>query len=155
MTEWADAGDEELPLTEAAIPPSPARSLRYAMLWYSAVNLAIGLPLMLVPVEFLRLIGVDDAGAVELGGLRWVGAMLVAWGVAALLIVARPAGRAYFVTAGALQMTFGAGALLYSSIVEEQLGSLWFHTLLTVVFVGTALYLWIVRFRAKEAFVIS
>jgi len=111
------------------------------------------LPLMLVPVEFLRLVGVDDAAAVALGGgLRWIGAMLVAWAVAGMTIVARPGGRAYFVTAGALQMPFGAGALIYSSVTEEQLGSLWFHTLVTVLFVATAVYLWVARFRAREAF---
>lgn len=146
-----EGGPEEL---SGVIPGSDraAASLRWAMLWYIAVNLAIGLPLMLVPVEFLRLIGVDNATAVELGGLRWVGAMLVAWAVAGMLLVARPGGRAYFVTAGALQMTFGAGALIYSSLVEEQLGSLWFHTLVTVLFVGTAVYLWVARFRARDAF---
>jgi hypothetical protein len=151
MTEWADAGEEEpLPAVESALDRSS--SLRWAMVWYIAVNLAIGLPLLLVPVEFLRLIGVDDATAVALGGLRWVGAMLVAWAVAGMLLVARPGGRAYFVTAGALQMTFGAAALIYSSLVEEQLGSLWFHTLVTVLFVGTAVYLWVARFRARAAF---
>jgi hypothetical protein len=152
MTGWDDG--EQLPgeAVELAPPRDHAASLRWAMLWYIAVNLAIGLPLMLVPVEFLRLIGVDDATAAELGGLRWVGAMLVAWAVAGLTIVARPAGRGYFVTAGALQMSFGAGALLYSSVVEEQVGDLWFHTLITVVFVGTAVYLWVARFRAKAAF---
>ena len=155
MTEWADAADDDSLFEESPGPPAvPSRSgiLRWAMLWYVAVNLAVGLPLLLIPVQFLSLIGVDDATAIALGGLRWVGAMLVAWAVAALMIVARPAGRAYFVTAGALQMTFGAGALLYSSFAEEQLASLWFHTLITVVFVGTAIYLWVARFRAKEAF---
>jgi len=155
MTEWADGADDEAAPYESPeplTPPSRGGILRWAMLWYVAVNLAIGLPLLLIPVQFLSLIGVDDATAVALGGLRWVGAMLVAWAVAALMIVARPAGRAYFVTAGALQMTFGAAALLYSSFVDEQLASLWFHTLITVVFVGTAIYLWVARFRAKEAF---
>jgi len=154
MTEWAD-GLEDEPTPEESTetqPSSRSGTLRWAMLWYVAVNLAIGLPLMLFPVQFLSLIGVDDATADELGGMRWIGAMLVAWAIAALLVVARPGGRAYFVTAGALQMTFGAGALVYSSIVNEQLASLWFHTLITVVFVGTALYLWVVRYRAKEAF---
>ena len=155
MTEWADAADDDSLFEESSGPPAvPSRSgtLRWAMLWYVAVNLAVGLPLLLIPVRFLSLIGVDDATAIALGGLRWVGAMLVAWAVAALMIVARPAGRAYFVTGGALQMTFGAAALLYSSFAEEQLASLWFHTLITVVFVGTAIYLWVARFRAKEAF---
>jgi hypothetical protein len=155
MTEWADGADDLAASEESSEPPTASSRggiLRWAMLWYVAVNLAIGLPLLLIPVQFLSLIGVDDATAVALGGLRWVGAMLVAWAVAALMIVARPAGRAYFVTAGALQMTFGAAALLYSSFVDEQLASLWFHTLITVVFVGTAIYLWVARFRAKEAF---
>ncbi len=153
MTGWDDdAAGDEVPLDDAyqALPARRgAGTLRWAMLWYIAVNLALGIPLMLFPVEFLGLIGLDDATATALGGLRWVGAMLVAWAVAGLLILARPGGRAYFVTAGALQMTFGAGALLYSSITEEQLASLWFHTLLTVVFVGTAIYLWVARLSAK------
>ena len=154
MTEWDDLAGDDRPLEaiDPAPPPDRARSLRWAMLWYIAVNLAIGLPLMLVPVEFLRLVGVDDATAVALGGLRWIGAMLVAWAVAGMIIVARPGGRAYFVTAGALQMSFGAGALIYSSVTEEQLGSLWFHTLVTVLFVASAVYLWVARFRAREAF---
>jgi hypothetical protein len=155
MTEWADGAEDLAASEESSEPPTASGRggiLRWAMLWYVAVNLAIGLPLLLIPVQFLSLIGVDDATAVALGGLRWVGAMLVAWAVAALMIVARPAGRAYFVTAGALQMTFGAAALLYSSFVDEQLASLWFHTLITVIFVGTAIYLWVARFRAKEAF---
>lgn len=154
MTEWDDSSGVELPLEDIAPaqPPDRTSSLRWAMLWYIAVNLAIGLPLMLAPVEFLRLVGVDDATAIAFGGLRWVGAMLVAWAVAGMIIVARPGGRAYFVTAGALQMTFGAGALIYSSVTEEQLGSLWFHTLVTVLFVASAVYLWVARFRAREAF---
>jgi hypothetical protein len=156
MTEWGDAVADEPFDVEPAPRESGAGILRWAMLWYVFVNLAIGVPLMLFPERFLKLIGVDDAIAVELGGgLRWVGAMLVAWAVAALIIVARPGGRAYFVTAGALQMTFAAGALLYSSYVDEQLASLWFHTLLTVVFVGTALFLWLARLRARDAFSIG
>ncbi len=154
MTEWDDRPGDDLPLADTASAPVPDRSrtLRWAMLWYIGVNLTIGLPLMLVPVQFLGLVGVDDATAVALGGLRWIGAMLVAWAVAGMIIVARPGGRAYFVTAGALQMSFGAGALIYSSVAEEQLGSLWFHTLITVLFVATAVYLWVARFRSREAF---
>jgi hypothetical protein len=153
MTAWDDeAADGDIPFEGPTEAPARSRAgtLRWAMLWYIAVNLALGLPLMLAPVEFLRLIGVDEATVTALGGLRWVGAMLTAWAVAAGMILARPGGRAFFVTAGALQMTFGAAALLYSSFAEEQLGSLWFHTLLTVVFVGTAIYLWVARLSAKE-----
>ena len=156
MTESDDAFDSEGDLDAGdVVAPRHTRTLRWAMLWYTAVNLAIGLPLLLIPVQFLDIIGVDDAAAVTVGGLRWIGAMLTAWAVAAIIIVLRPGGRAFFVTAGALQMSFGAAALLYSSVVEEQLASLWFHTLITVVFVGTAVYLWVARFRAKEAFAVG
>ncbi|GMQ85200.1 MAG: hypothetical protein BMS9Abin07_0765 [Acidimicrobiia bacterium] len=156
MTEWDETFDSEGELDGGdVVTPRHSTTLRWAMLWYIAVNLAIGVPLLLIPVQFLNVIGVDDATAVELGGLRWMGAMLTAWAVAGIIIVLRPGGRAFFVTAGALQMSFGAAALLYSSVVEEQLASLWFHTLVTVVFVGTAVYLWVARFRAKEEFAIG
>lgn len=151
MTEWDETAEDQEPLVPIETRPDRANSLRWAMLWYSAVNLAIGLPLMLFPAAFAKFVGVEDAIADELGGLRWAGAMLVAWAVAALLLVARPGGRAYFVTAGALQMTFGAAALIYSSVVEEQFGALWFHTLITVVFVGTAAFMWVARYGARDA----
>lgn len=152
MTGWDEADNDQEPLVPAETRPDRSGSLRWAMVWYSVVNLAIGIPLLLFPVAFFELVGVDDAIAAELGAMRWVGAMLVAWAIAALLLVARPEGRAYFVTAGALQMSFGAAALIYSSIVEEQFGALWFHTLITVVFVGTAAFMWVARFRARQAF---
>ena len=65
MTEWADGADDDeaapYESPEPLTPPSRGGILRWAMLWYVAVNLAIGLPLLLIPVQVLSLIGVDDA----------------------------------------------------------------------------------------------
>ena len=147
--------DESFPAEEGfepspeRIPRDPADTLRTAMLVYIVVNLLLGVPLMLVPTGFLDFIGVDEPVAAHLGGLRIFGAMLVAWGIAAMLIVARPAGRAYFVTAGALQLSFAAGAVLYSWVVGESLGAVWFQALASIVLIGAAAYLWWARYRAR------
>ncbi len=71
MTESDDAFDSEGDLDAGGVvAPRHTKTLRWAMLWYIAVNLAIGLPLLLIPVQFLDIIGVDDATAVTVGGLR-------------------------------------------------------------------------------------
>ena len=109
-SEGADAGEGS---GEPREPRHPVDTLRIAMIVYIAVNLLYGIPLTFVPGSFLDVIGVEEATAGELGGLRWMGAMLLAWGVSGILVLARPVGRAYFVTAGALQLTFGAAAVLF------------------------------------------
>lgn len=139
-----------------AFEPSPERSprgpgdtLRTALLGYVVVNLIFAIPLTLAPSAALSFIGVDDQVASELGGLRLLGAMLAAWAVAGLLVVARPGGRAYFVTAGALQMTAALAALVYSALVGESLGDTWFQIVAIVLVGASALTLWWARVRAR------
>ena len=141
---------EAEPVEPPKPPRDPADTLRLALLVYIVVNLVLGIPLMLVPVGFLDLIGVERNIAEELAGLRWVGAVLVAWGIGGVLVMARPVGRAYFVTVGALQMTFAAVAFLYSWWTGESLGAVWFQTVASVVLVGSAAYLWWARLRARS-----
>jgi hypothetical protein len=141
---------ESEPVEPQKPPRDPADTLRLALLVYIVVNLLIGIPLMLIPVGFLDFIGVERNIAEELAGLRWVGAVLVAWGIGGVLVMARPVGRAYFVTVGALQMTFAAVTFLYSWWTGESLGSVWFQTVASVVLVGAAAYLWWARLRARS-----
>ena len=144
-----DAFGEE-PAPEPRPPRDPADTLRIGLIVYIVVNLTLGIPLLLVPVGFLDFIGVETAIAEQLAGLRWVGAVLVAWGISAVLVLARPVGRAYFVTVGALQMTFAAAAFLYSWWRNESLGSGWFQVAAGIVLVGSAAYLWWARLKARS-----
>jgi hypothetical protein len=149
MSDESFAGEEPFEPSPERLPRDPADTLRIALLVYLVVNLVVGVPLMLVPTGFLDFIGVDEAIAAELGGLRLFGAMLVAWGIAAMLVVARPAGRAYFVTAGALQLSFGAAAILYTWLVGDSFGAVWFRAVTSAVLVASAGYLWWARYRAR------
>ena len=146
---FPEEGFEEQEEAPPKRPRDPADTLRIAMVVYIAVNLILGIPLMLIPVGFLDFIGVEEVIAEHLGGLRWVGAVLVAWGIAGILVLARPVGRAYFVTAGSLQLTFAAVAFIYSWWVGESLGDVWFQTLVSVVLVGSAAFLWWARLKAR------
>lgn len=148
MTDHSEFESE--PVEPAKPPRDPADTLRLALLVYIVVNLIMGIPLMLVPVGALDFIGVERNIAEELAGLRWVGAVLVAWGIGGILVMARPVGRAYFVTVGALQMTFASVAFLYSWWTGESVGSVWFQTVASVVLVGSAAYLWWARLRARS-----
>ena len=79
-----------------------------------------------------------------------MGAVILAWAVSGILVLARPGGRAIFVTTGALQLTFGAASLLYSWSVSEYEWSTWYHALATLILAGGALYMWWARLRGRE-----
>ena len=137
----------------AARPPKdPTQSLRTAMLAYIVANALVGLPLLVFPASFLDLIGFEAGVADGLGGIRWVGAILVAWAVGSSLVIARPEGRATLMTTGALQMTFAAVALLWSLTTGDKWGSTAFHIGMFALFAATALVMWAARFSARKVF---
>lgn len=128
----------------------PVSTLNLAILVYIAVNALFGIPLTLAPAGFYDFVGVASEATVEFDGLRWLGAMLLAWAVSAILVLARPTGRAFFVTAGSLQLTFGAVAFVYSWSLGEGLGATWFQVVGSVVLIGAALVLWWARLTARK-----
>lgn len=128
----------------------PASTLSSAMLVYIFVNLAFALPLVIFPEAYFDIVGLDDAIADDLGGLRWVGGMLLAWSIAAIQVMARPEGKSVFVTTGALQLTFGSIAFLYSWSVREYEWDLWYHVLASLLLTVAAVYLWWARMSARK-----
>lgn len=128
----------------------PAATLNLAMLVYIFVTLVFALPLVIAPVAFFDAIGLDEVVANELGGLRWVGAVLLAWAVSGILVLARPGGRAIFVTTGALQMTFGALAFLYSWSIDEFHWATWYQFVATALFVAASAVLWWARLASRN-----
>lgn len=139
-------------VAKAALPVrrDPVSTLNIAMLVYIGVNTLIGVPLTLAPAGVYEFVGVAPQVATELNGLRWLGAMMLAWAISAILILARPVGRAFFVTAGSLQLTFGAAAFVYSWTLGEELGDTWFQVLMTMILVGSAMVLWWARLKARK-----
>ena len=127
----------------------PAATLNTAMMGYIFVNLLFGLPLMIFPGWFFDVVGVNELVAAQMDGLRWVGGAFLAWAVSGILVLARPGGRAIFVTTGALQMSFVSLALLYTWSVNEYDWSLWYQIVASVVAVASAVYLWWARLWAR------
>jgi hypothetical protein len=128
----------------------PASTLTSSMVVYIAINLVFGLPLAAAPEWYFDVIGMSPAVADDLGGLRWLGASLLAWGVSGVVVLLRPGGRSTFVTAGALQLSAAAVALLYSWSVGEYEWSTWFHVFTTLVVLGGAVYLSFARLAGRK-----
>lgn len=135
---------------EARRPRDPASTLNLALLVYILVMLVFALPLVIFPVTFFDAIGLDERTAQDLGGLRWVGAVLLAWAISGILVLARPGGRAIFVTTGALQFTLGALGFLYSWSLSEYAWDLWYHLLATALLVAGSIVLWWARLSARK-----
>ena len=142
--------EEPLEPTARKAPRDPATTLTAAMVVYIFVNLAFALPLVIFPAAYFDLIGLPGNVADELGGLRWVGAVLLAWSITAIQVMARPGGKAVFVTAGAIQLTFGAIAFLYSWSIREYGWDLWYQILASLIWTGGAVYLWWARMSGRK-----
>ncbi len=147
--------NEELPPPEeggvARKPPrDPAATLTTAMVVYIFINLAFALPLVVFPATYFDIIGLDDSVADELGALRWVGAVLLAWAISGIQVMARPVGKAVFVTTGALQLTLAAVAFLYSWSIREYGWDLWYQILGSAVLTGGAVYMWWARMSGRK-----
>ena len=128
----------------------PATTLTTAFVVYIFINLAFALPLVIFPVAFFEVVGMDDTVANQMGGLRWVGAMLLAWSITAIAVMARPGGKGVFVTAGAAQLTMGAIGFLYSWSIDEYHWSTWYQVLASIVLTAGSVYLWWARMSGRK-----
>lgn len=144
---FPDEGQEQI---QAKKPRDPASTLTSALVVYIFVNLALALPLVIFPSAYFDVIGLDQTVADQLGGLRWVGAVLLAWSITAIAVMARPEGRGVFVTAGATQLTMGALGFLYSWSINEYDWSTWYQVLASVVLTAGAVYLWWARLSGRK-----
>lgn len=145
-----ESGDGALAPEPTRARRDPAATLTTAMVVYIFINLAFALPLVIFPSAYFDLIGLDDAVADELGGLRWVGAMLLAWSIAAIQVMARPEGKGVFVSAGASQLTLGAISFLYSWSIREYEWDLWYQLVASLVLTGGAVYMWWARMSGRK-----
>ena len=155
---------EEFPTADLPVEPAPERgrgrvarkrrdplaTLNIAMVVYIFVTMLFALPIVIFPVAFFDGIGLERLVAEQLGGLRWVGAVLLTWAISGILVLARPGGRAIFVTTGALQMTFAALAFLYSWSIGEAMWSAWYHSIATAILIGASVVMWWARLASRK-----
>jgi hypothetical protein len=147
----SDEAAEARAIRARRVRRDPAATLGIAMVVYIFVNLVFALPLVILPATFFDAIGLDPDAAELLGGLRWFGAVLLAWAISGILVLARPGGRAIFVTTGALQLSLAALAFLYSWSLDEYEWSTWYHAVATVILVAGALVMWWARLAGRKA----
>ena len=143
-------GQPEAPVRKP--PRTPAETLTTAMVVYILINLLWAVPMTAVPESFFELILRDEPIAGQFDGLRWLGAVLLAWAISGILVLARPEGRAIFVTTGALQLTFAALVSLYTWSADPEQWDMWYHVAASGLFGGGAVYLWWARLRARQIF---
>lgn len=128
----------------------PAATLNTSMIIYIVINLLFGTPLALAPTWFFDFVGMAPRTAADLGGIRWLGASLLAWGISGIVVWMRPEGRSTFVTAGALQLAAAAVALLYTWSVGEYGWSTWFQVVATLIVLAGAVYLGFARLAGRK-----
>jgi drug/metabolite transporter (DMT)-like permease len=98
-----------------------------------------------------RFAGASDSVLEVLEGMRWAGAVLVAWAVGGMLVLSRPEGRQTMVTTFALQYTLAAAALMVSAVADEFFwAESWFVVLAIVVVGAVAAYLWYGRWAGRR-----
>lgn len=142
------------PTPQAAEPSplEPGTHLRLSVLLSVVINLAYGLPVALWPdLIWGTLAGGTSAEVELLSGMRWSGAILIAWAIGGFLVLSRPKGRQTMVTTFALQFSLAAVALAFSALTDEFVWADTWFVLVSIVGVGaSALYLWYGRWAGRE-----
>lgn len=133
-------------------PLEPGTHLRLSVLTYIAVNTAYGLPIFLWPDLIWGTIGGADDAAVEvLSSVRWGGAILLAWAIGGLLVLARPQGRQTMITTFAIQYTMATVAILISMVAGEfDYADAWFPVASVIVVAVAGAYIWYGRWAGRH-----
>jgi hypothetical protein len=135
-----------------SVPLEPGTHFRLSVLLYVAVSLLFGLPTALWPgLIWGTLAGASDSVLAVMDGMRWAGAILIAWAAGGLLVLARPKGRQTMVTTFALQFSLATVALVFSALTDEfTWAETWFVVFSIVAVGGSGLYLWYGRWVGRE-----
>jgi hypothetical protein len=135
-----------------SVPLEPGTHFRLSVLLYVAVSLAFGLPIALWPdLIWGTLAGGSDSVLEVMTGMRWAGAILIAWAIGGMLVLTRPKGRQTMVTTFALQFSLATAALILSALADEFVwAETWFVLFSIVSVAASALYLWYGRWVGRE-----
>jgi len=105
-----------------------------------------GFGFLFVPGILVKLSG---GNPVDFGWLRWSGGVIIALGIGALMVSSKPEKQGIFVTSMALATLFAGLGMLYSWIMQEGSGAIWFTALPTCLLLVLSCLLWWGRGQAK------
>ncbi len=120
--------------------------LKVALIVSAVISFVYGFGFLFVPG---LLVSLSKGNPVELGWIRWPGGVIIALGIGALMVYSKPEKQGIFVTSMALATLFAGLGMLYSWIMQEASGAIWFTALPTCILLVLSGLLWWARGQAK------
>ena len=122
------------------------KALKVVLIILAVIAFVYGFGFLFVPGI---LVGLSRANPVEFSWLRWMGGVVIALGIGALMVSSKPEKQGIFVTSMALATLFAGLGNLYSWIMQEYSGATWFTALPTCFLLVLSALLWWGRVQAK------
>ena len=122
------------------------KTLKVALIVSAVISFVYGFGFLFVPGLLVSLSG---GNPVEFGWIRWPGGVIIALGIGCLMVYSKPEKQGIFVTTMALSTLFAGLAMLYSWIIQEGSGAIWFTALPTCILLVLSGLLWWGRGQAK------
>ena len=122
--------------------------LKVSLIIFAIVSLVYGFVYLFFPQMNVEASGGDPVAS---GWIRWMGGILIALGIGAIMIFRNPNKQGIFITTIALGTLLCGLALLYSGLFEpEGIGNVW-HTLIPgIINVLLSILFWISLKQSKE-----
>jgi len=120
--------------------------LKFALIIFAVISLVYGFGFLFVPGLLVKL---SEGNPVDFNWLRWMGGVVIALGIGALMVSSKPEKQGIFVTSMALATLFAGLGNLYSWIMQEYSGATWFTALPTCLLLVISCLFWWGRGKAK------
>jgi len=120
--------------------------LKFTLIIFAVISLVYGFGFLFVPGLLVKL---SEGNPVDFNWLRWMGGVVIALGIGALMVSSKPEKQGIFVTSMALATLFAGLGNLYSWIMQEYSGATWFTALPTCLLLVLSGLLWWGRGQAK------
>jgi len=120
--------------------------LKFALIIFAVISLVYGFGFLFVPGLLVKL---SEGNPVDFNWLRWMGGVVIALGIGALMVSSKPEKQGIFVTSMALATLFAGLGNLYSWIMQEYSGATWFTALPTCLLLAISCLFWWGRGKAK------
>jgi len=120
--------------------------LKFALIIFAVISLVYGFGFLFVPGLLVKL---SEGNPVDFNWLRWMGGVVIALGIGALMVSSKPEKQGIFVTSMALATLFAGLGNLYSWIMQEYSGATWFTALPTCLLLVISCLFWWGRGQAK------